>query len=182
MQHVLFWILLDSSSAFSCTMVWTSMLLGNSIAIWQETQLLIQHRSTCCLVFDFYNHGYTDTAVLHGTTAVVFRHDCFQPFLTATVFSPAGQWSVTGTLLVVRNSTTLPWTLVVSVQHLTLLRGSDPRLPTRSPSRARAAPHTCGVRTQTRTWHQSPCSDGQERSVLRCDAGRCLIYIREKHQ
>ncbi len=74
----------------------------------------------------------------------------------------------------VRNSTTLPWTLVVLVLRLTHLRGWNPRLPMRSPSRPRAALHTCGVHTQTHTWQQSPCSDSQERSALRCNTGWCV--------
>lgn len=83
----------------------------------------------------------------------------------------AGQWSATGKTLVVRNSTTHPWTLGVSVQRLTLHPGWNPLLRMRWPSRPRAAPRTCGGRTQTRTWPRSPCSDSPERSVSRCDRG-----------
>ena len=85
----------------------------------------------------------------------------------------AGRWNAKGMELVARSSTTLRWTLVVSVQRLTpsSLAGTPP-LPMRLPSRPRAAPHTCGVRTQTRTWRQSCCLDTRERSALRCEAGR----------
>lgn len=101
-------------------------------------------------------------------------------FLLPLFVSHVGQWSITGMVLAVKNSTTLRWTLGVLVQHLTLLRGLDPHLPMRLPSRPRAAPRTCGVHTQTHIWRQSPCSDSQERSVLRCDAGRCLSLHQRK--
>lgn len=113
---------------------------------------------------DLYNRLTNCTCVSHG---IVFTW-----FLTATVFSSAGRWNATDKALVVRTSTTLPWIMVVSVHRLTLLRGRNPRLPTKLPSRPRAALHTCGGRTQTHTWPQSPCLDGRERSALRCDAGR----------
>lgn len=88
-------------------------------------------------------------------------HNCFLTIV--------GRWSATGKALVVRSSTIHPWTMAVSVQRLTLLRGWNPRLLTRSPSRPRAARHTCGAHTRTHTWRQSPCSDSRERSALRCD-------------
>lgn len=102
------------------------------------------------------------------------------------IFLSVGQWNATGMVLVGRNLTTLPWTLGVSVRRLTRPRGWDPRLLTRLPSSPRAALHTCGARTRTRTWRQSLCLDSQERSASRCEAGWCgnatSLVIRPKDQ
>lgn len=126
-----------------------------------------KHNSICYLV-----QPATVTSELYCTYQFVLLHDCFLiAFLTTTVFVTVGRWNVTGMVLVVRNLTTLLWTLVVLVQRLTLLLGLDPHLPMRLPSRPHVALHICGVHTQTHTWRQSPCLDSQERSVLRCDAG-----------
>lgn len=159
--------------------------------IWQETQLLTEHDSICFLAFDLYNRWhlgatlYISICVCSGLTECV-HVIVFTWFLTAAVFSSVGRWNATGKAPAVRILTTLPWTLAVLVRRLTLLRGRSPRLPMRWPSRPRAALHTCGVRTQTHTWHRSPCLDSRERSALRCDAGQCgrptSLVIRPKDE
>lgn len=90
-------------------------------------------------------------------------HFCFS-------FPNTGQWSATGTTHVVTSLTTHPWILGVLVQRLTLHPGWSPLLRMRWPSRPHVAPHTCGGRTRTRTWPQSPCLDSPGRSVSRCDS------------
>lgn len=102
-------------------------------------------------------------------SSLCFHHGVFSSF--DLVFSAAGRWNAIGMALAARNSTTLPWTPVALVLRLTLPCGRSPLPPTRSPSRPRAAPRSCGGRTRTRTWRPSPCSDGRERSASRCDVG-----------
>lgn len=133
--------------------------------VWQETRLPVEHNYTCYSLSDLCWHLATALDISVFVTMFVVTW-CF----TAPVFSSA-EWNATGKVLGGRILTTLPWTLVVSAQHLTHPLGWDHRLLTKLPSSPHAAPHIWGVHTQTHTWRQSPCLDSQERLASRCDPG-----------